>query len=131
MKVNRPGSPLSGGSEPLEALDPRELQQAVKGEGLSAALPELEAQVTGSTQQGATTQAALQQIAQSANLANPEEASTAVQQSARFMIKLRLGKDHRDTPQGELIVDELSQYVAADPLLKAKLLQILTKIKAG
>ena len=135
MKVNRPGSPLSGGSEPL---DPRELQQVVKGERLAAALSELErqtgaeqtAQAAGALGRSAVTRAALEQIAQNANLSNPEEALAAVRESARFMIEFRLGKEHRATPQGESVVDELSEFVAADPLLKAKLLQILTKIKA-
>ena len=138
MKVNRPGSPLSGGSEPLDPLDPRELQRVVKGERLAAALSELEAQAgaeqtaqaAGASGQSAATRTALEQIARDANLSNPEEASAAVRESARFMIKFRLGKEHRDTQQGESLVDELSEYVAADPLLKSKLLQILTKIKA-
>lgn len=138
MKVNRPGSPLSGGSEPLEPREPRELQRVVKGERLAAALSELEAQTgaeqtaqaAGTPTRGATTRAALEQIAQNANLSDPEEALAAVRESARFMIKFRLGKEHRDTPQGESVIDELSEYVAVDPLLKAKLLQILTKIKA-
>lgn len=134
MKVNRPGSPLSGGSEPLDSLD---LRQAVKDEHLAAALSELEAQAgaeravpsVGAPGRGAATRAALEQIARNANLSNPEEASAAVRDSARFMIEFRLGEKHQDTPQGESVVDELSEHVAADPLLKAKLLQILTRIK--
>jgi hypothetical protein len=134
MKVNRPGSPLSSGAEPVEPLDPQELQNAVKGERFAAALSQLEAQAArgGSQPPGAAsnpTRAALEQIAGSANLSSNEGAATAVRESARYLIRSRLHEKFRQTEQASTLVEKLSEYVAADPLLNAKLLLILQKLK--
>ncbi|HVF56628.1 MAG TPA: hypothetical protein VM934_10785 [Pyrinomonadaceae bacterium] len=132
MKVNRPGSPLSSGAEPLEPLDPQELQQAVKGERFAAALSNLESQASGSTG-GANNpvRAGLSQIANSSNLTDGEGAASAVRESARFMVSSRLHEKFRETEQGQKIVEKLSDYVASDPLLNSKLLSILQKLKAA
>jgi len=53
----------------------------------------------------------------------------AVRESARYMIRSRLSKQYRETEEGERIIEGLSEYVAADPLLKSKLLSILQKVK--
>ena len=133
MKVNRPGSPLSSGAEPLDPLDPQELQETVKGERFAAALSNLEAQATEGTAGGAASpvRAALEEIAHSANLTSQEGAASAVRESARFMIRARLHEKFRQTDQGQKIVEKLSEYVAADPLLNSKLLSILQKLKAA
>ena len=130
MKVNRPGSPLSSGAEPLDPLDPQELQKAVKGERFAAALSQLEAQAAGGAG-GAKSpaRAALQQIAQNANLSNSEGAATAVRESARYMVTSRLNEKFRDTEQGQSLVERLSEFVSSDPMLNSKLLSILHKLK--
>jgi hypothetical protein len=130
MKVNRPGSPLSSGAEPIEQLDAQELQKALKGERFNAALAQLEAQAAGGTAETSTpTRAALAQIADSANLSSSEGAATAVRESARFMVRSRLNEKFRDTEQGSTLVERLSEFVASDPLLHSKLLGILQKVK--
>jgi hypothetical protein len=132
MKVKGPTSPLSGAPEPL---DPRDLRRMAEGDGFASALSELAGQ-TGASGAGQSssasnpTRAALEQIASSADLATAEGAASAVRESARFMVRSRLGKSYRDTEQGEQLAAELGQYVASDPLLKGKLLSILRKLKA-
>ena len=130
MKVNRPGSPLSSGAEPLEQLDAQELQRAVKSERFNAALAHLEAQAAGGAG-GASSpvRSALEQIANSANLTSSEGAATAVRESARFMVRSRLREKFRDTEQGSTLVERLSEFVAADPLLHSQLLGILQRVK--
>lgn len=132
MNVNRPGSPLSGGAEPLEQLDPQELQTALKSERFNAALSQLEAQAAGgSGDTSSPARAALAQIADSSNLSSSEGAATAVRESARFMVRSRLNEKFRDTEQGSTLVERLSEYVASDPLLHSKLLGILQKVKTA
>jgi hypothetical protein len=132
MKVNRPGSPLSSGAEPLEQLDPQELQAALKSERFNAALAQLEAQAAGGAgDTSSTARAALARIADSSNLSSSEGAATAVRESARFMVRSRLNEKFRDTEQGSTLVERLSEYVASDPLLHSKLLGILQKVKTA
>ena len=132
MKINRPASPLSGGAEPLEPLDPNDLQDVVKGERFAAALAQLEAQAAGGAEQsGNPTRAALEQIAQAANLSSNEGAAEAVRASARYMIRSRLHEKFRQTEHGHRLVEKLSEYVTIDPLLNTKILSILRRVKAG
>ncbi len=133
MKINRPGDPLSGSTEPL---DPRDLQNLVKGERFEAVLSELEGMATANSpgetsgaSQSSGTRAALTQIAQGADLANGGQALLAVRESARYMIRSRLSKQYRETKEGERLIEGLSEYVSSDPLLKSKFLSILQKIK--
>ncbi|HET6976007.1 MAG TPA: hypothetical protein VFI24_06775 [Pyrinomonadaceae bacterium] len=133
MKVNRPGNPLSGSTEPL---DPRDLSNVVKGERFEAVLSELEGQAgttAGNTvdnsQAMSATRAALTSIAKGADLANASQALSAVRESARFMISSRLSEQYRTTEEGERVIEGLSEYVASDPLLKSKILSILQKVK--
>jgi hypothetical protein len=133
MKVNRPGDPLTGSTDPLE---PRDLQNVVKGERFEAVLSELEGQ-TGTTASNivdnslamSSTRAALSRIAKEADLANASQALSAVRESARFMISSRLSEQYRTTEEGERVIEGLSEYVASDPLLKSKILSILQKVK--
>jgi gamma-glutamyl:cysteine ligase YbdK (ATP-grasp superfamily) len=134
MKINRPGDPLTGSTDPL---DPRDLQNVVKGERFEAVLSELEGQA-GTTQSNtvdnaqamSATRAALTRIAKEADLANASQALSAVRESARFMISSRLSEQYRTTEEGERVIEGLSEYVASDPLLKSKILSILQKVKA-
>ena len=138
MKVNRTGSPLSSGAESVDSVEAQELQKAVKSEKFAAALSQLEAQATAGAGQGASasasssaTRAMLEEIATGADLATNEGAAMAVRESARFMIRSRLSKKFGESEQAENIVENLSEYVASDPLLKLKLLTILQRLKAA
>ena len=132
MKVNRPGSPLSSGAEPVETPEAGELQSALKAERFSAALAQLEAQAAaGKDGTQSPVRAALAQIADASNLSSNEGAATAVRESARFMVRSRLNEKFRDTEQGSTLVERLSEFVASDPLLHSKLLGILQKVKTA
>lgn len=136
MKVNRPESPLSGGTEPLESLTPRELRETVKSDKFAAALSQLEAQAGASNSQsasnaGSATRATLAEIACGANLGSNEGVAGAVRESAQYMIRSRLSNRYRETEQGARLVSDLSDYIADDPLLKNKLLTILQRLKAA
>jgi hypothetical protein len=133
MKINRPGDPLTGATEPL---DPRDLQNLVKGERFEAVLSELEGQAGASVPNSvdnsaamSSTRAALARIASGADLANAGQSLSAVRDSARYMISSRLSKQFRKTEEGERVIEGLSEYVASDPLLKSKILSILQKVK--
>lgn len=133
MKINRPGDPLTGSTEPL---DPRDLQNLVKGERFEAVLSELEGQAGASVPNSvdnsaamSDTRAALARIASGADLANSGQSLSAVRDSARYMISSRLSKQFRKTEEGERVIEGLSEYVASDPLLKSKILSILQKVK--
>lgn len=137
MKIKGPTSPLSGGAEPLEPLDPHEIQRKSAGaERFASTLSQLEGQAGASgagqsSEAAQATRAALAQIAGSANLASGEGAATAVRESARHIIRSRLSDKYRDTEQGERLTTDLSEFVASDPLLKNKLLSILRRIQSG
>ena len=133
MKINRPGDPLTGATEPL---DPRDLQNLVKGERFEAVLSELEGQAGASVPNNvdnstamSDTRAALARIASGTDLANSGQSLSAVRDSARYMISSRLSKQFRKTEEGERVIEGLSEYVASDPLLKSKILSILQKVK--
>lgn len=133
MKVNRPGEPLTGSTEPLE---PRDLQNLVKGERFEAVLSELEGQAGAGPANTAdnaaavsATRAALAEIANNADLANAGQTLSAVRESARYMIRSRLSNQYRKTEEGERLIEGLSEFVASDPLLRSKILSILQKVK--
>lgn len=132
MKVNRTGSPLSSGAEPVDAPDAQELQKALEGERFSAVLSHLEAQAAGGKGGAASAmRSALARIAQDANLSTGEGAASAVRESARFMIRSRLHEKFRQSEQGDVLAERLSEFVASDPLLHSKLLGILQRLKAA
>ena len=134
MKINRTGNPLTDATDPL---DPRDLQNLVKGERFEAVLSELEGQagpgVANTVDNSAamsSTRAALARIASGADLANAGQSLSAIRESARYMIRSRLSKQFRKTEEGERVIEGLSEYVASDPLLKSKILSILQKVKS-
>lgn len=77
-----------------------------------------------------TTRAALAQIASSYNLSSAEEATAAVRRSARLLITTRLEKNLLGKPQTEEMIENLSEHVASDPLMKGKLLKILERVNS-
>lgn len=140
MKINRPGLPSGEHVNPNEPLDPREQQRIEKGEPFASLISQTEEQAsaTGTTQlKGPSTTAtagartALAEIAGSANLSNADEAAVAVRSSARWMIWARLSEKHRSSKRGKQVIERLSEEVASDPFLKAKLLALLNRIKSG
>ncbi|MET0623913.1 MAG: hypothetical protein ABW250_13090 [Pyrinomonadaceae bacterium] len=72
--------------------------------------------------------ARLEEVANSATLTGVEGAA-AVRESARLMVRTRLQQKFRETEQGTILVERLSEFVAAGPLLHSKLLGILHKVK--
>lgn len=146
MKVNRPGSPL-GGSDPLEPLDPRDLRAVIKGERFASVLNELDGQTAQGAQQTGSNEAAtatsgstgkrqatrgeLERIARSVNLNDPEQARTAVRESADLMVRAGLAEEYREHPQAARLVAEIGDFIASDPMLKSRLLSILTKLQSA
>jgi hypothetical protein len=133
MKIKRPESPFQASTEPLESE-----AQNVAHKEFADTLTQIEAGIlatdSGQPSGAAGSQAirtALEQIANRCDLSNPDEATQAVKQSAGFMIQSRLSQAFRQAEQGQSLVENLSQYIASDPLLKPKLLGILKKIKAN
>lgn len=133
MKVNPTGPPMTGGTEPVEPSEVKQLQEAARGDTFAAQLAQLEAQMSAGQTPSATgvTRFALTQIAMSADLSTSEGAASAVRESARFMIRSRLGRKLEGTEQGRHLVEGMSAYVASDPLLKEKLLNILHRVKTA
>lgn len=129
MKIKAPGSPLSSGAESLEPLDPRELRGTLKSERFAAALSQMETQATGANKTQSTTRAALGQIADNSDLSTEEGAQAAVKASARYMVSSRLSERYRHSAEGEQAIEEISEYVAADPLLRGKCLSLLKRVK--
>lgn len=124
------------GNIPDALTDAQEIQAVVKETRFADALSQLDAQ-TRSVEQGTSgtsgtsqaVRAALAQIARNANLANGEQAAQAVQAAATCLIRLRFQKKFKQTAQVTKLVKNLSEYVAADPFLSARLLGILTRLK--
>ncbi|MEJ7709049.1 MAG: hypothetical protein WKF84_04140 [Pyrinomonadaceae bacterium] len=74
--------------------------------------------------------AVLLRVSQTSDLSEKGGAEAAVLDSARHLIRLQLGERFSDTGQGEQLIEELSRFVANDPPLKAKLLNILKSMQA-
>jgi len=134
MSVKGPRSAFSGGSEPLEPLGSKDIKQAVKSGQFGAQLENLEA-AANAQQSGETTAAqsqtldGLRSIASANDLSTPTQALAAVRQSAKFMIKSRVGDKYQDNRTVSDLVEDLSSYIAADPFLQRKLLKILQRLK--
>jgi hypothetical protein len=135
MKVNRPGSPFGASTDPVEPLDPREAQGVAKGDRFREILSQLDATAgggaAGAQDASSATRGALAEVAQDANLSDPEAAEAAVRQSAGKILRLKLDEKYQDTAEGEHLINELADYVAADPFLKSRLISILSQLKAG
>jgi hypothetical protein len=135
MKVNRPGSPFGASTDPVEPLDPREAQGVAKGDRFREILSQLDATAgggaAGAQEASSATRGALAEVAQNANLSDPESAEAAVRQSAGKILRLKLDEKYQDTAEGEHLINELADYVAADPFLKSRLISILSQLKAG
>jgi hypothetical protein len=129
MKIKRPESPFQASTEPLEA----EAQNLARKE-FADTLSQIEAGITSSDRGESAgsdgLRTALQQIANGSDLANPDEATQAVKQSAGFMIESRLSRAFKQAEQGQSLVEKVSEHIANDPLLRPKLLGILKRMKS-
>lgn len=133
MAIKKTDLPLTGGADALEKLDGKERIEGGKVEkSFSATLAEVAGQieqVAGSEKAESAVRAAFRQIALNTNLDSPEDAMTAVRESARFLVTSRLNDGLRDTEQGRKISEDLSGYISSDPFLHRKILGILQNLK--
>ena len=146
MKINPLGSPLDVNGEPVKSVDSSNPPAVDQGRGsgpFSAHLGAAEQPGRAPVDQSAgpvglptrppdnPTRLALEEIANATNLSNAEESFEAARKSAELLVRSALGEKYRDTEQARQMFEALGEQVAADPFLKAKLLAILMKIKAG
>lgn len=133
MSIKKTGSPLSSGSEALDALGAKEnLRGANVDKSFEAALSEVAGEIEqagNSAETGSPTRSAFQQIARETNLDSPEDALSAVRESAHLLVNSRLKDDLRDSPEGKKISDEISEYISKDPFMHRKILNILRRLK--
>lgn len=134
MSVKKTSSPLSSGTESLDSLGGKE---DVRGGGkveksFESALAEVAGQLEKTSEGGQSespARSAFQQIAQNANLDSPEDAMTAVRESARFLVNSRLKEEFRDSEQGKKVLEDLTEYISKDPFLHKKILSVLQRLK--
>jgi hypothetical protein len=133
MAIKKTDLPLTGGAQPLDRLDGKDGIEGGKVEkSFSATLAEVAGQIeqaAGSERADSAVRAAFEQIALNTDLDSPEEAMTAVRESARFLVKSRLNDGLRDTEQGRKISEDLSSYISRDPFMHRKILGILQRLK--
>ncbi len=123
MKINKSKSPFVGGAD---APDEKDIARAIKGGKFAEAFGALEAAATENAAPSETT-AALSEIAAQYDLSNEENRQAAVEESAEFLVKSRLGEKYRDS---EKMIKDLTGHVADDPFLKSKLVSILQKLNS-
>ncbi len=135
MSVKRPGSPLSSGAESLEPLDSKDLQKSISGGQLASQLDALETAASGGDGAGEVSAAKnetlqkLGQIAANADLSTPEQALAAIRESAQFLINSRINQKFREREKVSGMIEDLSDFVAEDPFLGAKIKKILERLK--
>ncbi len=126
MKINKSKSPFVSGSD---APDEKEIAKAIKGEKFSETLAALAAADASASGETGATRATLAQIAVQSNLDNEGEAASALRQTAEILVKSRLSEKFKQSEQSEKVIGELSDFVADDPMLKAKMLSVLKKLR--
>jgi hypothetical protein len=124
MKVNKTKSPFVGGAD---APDEKDIAKAVKGEKFAETLSALEASAADTAAPSAA-RTALTAIAAQYDLSDENGQQQALLESAEFLVKSRLSEKYK---QADKAIGELSEFVAADPLLKTKLLSVLQKLSGS
>ncbi len=124
----------------VDPLDPRDPTTATpssphKGERFGRILSGVESrgendEPGGTSLQKSAMRAALLMVSRTLNLSEKGGAEAAVLDSARHLIRSQLGERSSNSEQGERLIEELSGFVANDPPLKAKLLNILKSVQA-
>ncbi len=128
MKVNKPKSPFVSGAD---APDEKDAAKSVKGEKFAETLAALASNELSPNAEVNSTRQILAKIARQSDLTNDEELSAALRQSAEVLVKSRLGDKFKQSEQSEKMIDDLSNFVSDDPLLKNKLLSVLKKLRDG
>ncbi|AEP13308.1 hypothetical protein [Chloracidobacterium thermophilum] len=132
MKI-RPGSPFGSGPTSSEPVKSKKRAGGLFGnliEGLGETAEtdaSAETSTTGSVENPA--RSALAAIAAQSNLANPEEATAAVRQSAQSLLTLSFSETIRESPLSERMADDLANLAANDPHFRRKMLSILSRLK--
>lgn len=121
MKINKTKSPFVSGAD---APDEKDIAKAVKGEKFAETLSALEA-ASASASAPSAARTALTAIASQYDLSNENEQQEALRESAEFLVKSRLNEKYK---KADKVIGELSEFVAADPFLKTKLLSVLQKL---
>lgn len=133
MAVKKTGSPLSSGAESLEPLGGKEeIRSGKAAKSFESQLAEVAGQLEQTANLGkadSPTQTAFKKIASNANLDSPEEAMTAIRESAQFLVSSRLDEKLQTSEQGRKISEDLSKFISKDPLMHRKLLNILQRLK--
>lgn len=122
MKVNKTKSPFISGAD---GPDEKDIARAVKGEKFAETLSALEAAATDGTAAPSAARTALTAIASQYDLSDEAERQKALRESAEILVKSRLNEKFKNAGKA---IGELSDFVAADPLLKNKLLSVLQKL---
>lgn len=133
MSIKKTSSPNSHRTDSIDQFGAKEVINEGKVErSFEAALAEVAGQIekTGNTEKAENSaQVVLRQIAENLNLDSPDEAMSAVRESANFIVNSRLEEKFRDTEQGKKITSDLSEYISNDPFLYRKILGVLQKLK--
>lgn len=133
MSVKKTSSPLSSGAEAIDQLGAKEeLQRGKVEKNFEAALAEVAGQIektSGNEKTNNPTQIALRQIALNLNFDSPEEAMSAVRESAHFIVNSRLDEVFRDSEQGKKVSADLSDYISNDPFMYRKILGVLQRLR--
>lgn len=133
MSIKKTSSPISHKTDSIDQVGAKVVINEAKVErSFEAALAEVAGQIekTGNTEKTENSaQVVLRQIAENLNLDSPDEAMSAVRESANFIVNSRLEEKFRDTEQGKKITSDLSEYISNDPFLYRKILGVLQKLK--
>lgn len=128
MKINKSKSPfVSGADQP----DEKDAAKSVKGDKFSDALNQLAAGEVSLSGEANETREILSRIALQTDLNNDGETASALRESAEVLVKSRLSEKFKESEQSEKMISDLSDFVSDDPLLKAKLLSVLKKLRDG
>lgn len=128
MKINKSKSPFVSGAD---APDEKDAAKAVKGDKFSDALNALAAGELSAGGEANETREILSRIALQTDLSNDGETASALRESAEVLVKSRLSEKFKQSEQSERMINDLSDFVSDDPLLKAKLLSVLKKLRDG
>lgn len=131
MSVKRPEGSSGANVESLNAFKSQDVQKAKLSEQLAEHLDSLGSAGSTPTQNAPEnkTLQALQNIAANADLSTAQQAQAAVHQSAQMLVKSRINEEFREQQRVADMIDEVSDFVATDPLLQGKLLKVLRRLK--
>ncbi|MGQ9898422.1 MAG: hypothetical protein ACUVR8_12815 [Acidobacteriota bacterium] len=128
MKI-RPGSPFGSSPTSSEPVKGKKRTSGLFGnliEGLDET-NNTETPTSGEVESPA--RSVLAAIAAQSNLANPEEATAAVRQSAQSLLTLSFSETIQGSPLSERMADDLANLAANDPRFRRKMLSILSRLK--